>query len=146
MSQNEAQGLRLELEAARKQLEQTQRELEALRFTSQRYSQDQAEDRLEQLFSELATPVAQLAVQRFLNEKGVELKPRDLLVVSSRMYEALRAAGLGLEGEPGQEVVYSPDHHQPLSLDAQLAVGQTVRIRFPGVSFRGRWLKKALVE
>ncbi len=143
---NEAQALRLELEAARKQLDNTQRELETLRFTSQRYSHEQAEDRLEQLFTELATPVAQLAVQRALNGQGVELKSRDLLAVSGRMFEALQTAGLKLEGAPGDELAYSPDHHQPLSLDTALKAGQTVKIRFPGVSFRGRWLRKAMVE
>ena len=144
--QNEAQALRLELEQARKLLESTQRELETLRFTSQRNQHEQADDRLEQLFTELATPVAQLAVQRALSQQGVELKQRDLLAVSSRLAQALETGGLKLEGEPGQELPYSPDHHQPLSLDTALKAGQTVRVRFPGVSFRGRWLKKAMVE
>lgn len=146
MSQNEVQSLRLELEAARKELERTRTELETLRFTSQRYSQDQADDRLEQLFSELSTSVAQLAVQRSLHDKGTELKQRDLLAVSGRMLEGLKSAGLMLEGEPGEEALFSPDHHQPLSLETALKAGQPVRIRFPGVSFRGRWLKKAMVE
>lgn len=144
--QNEVQALRLELEQAQRLLDNTQRELETLRFTSQRNQQEQAQDRLEQLFSELATPVAQLAVQRSLSQQGLELKQRDLLAVSGRMLQALETAGLKLEGEPGQELAFSPDHHQPLSLETALKAGQTVKIRFPGVSFRGRWLKKAMVE
>lgn len=144
--ENETQILRLELEQARKELRNLQRELETVRFTSQRNQSEQADDRLEQLFTELSTPLAQLAVQRALDQQGKELRQRDLLAVSGRMLEALQGRGVKLEGEPGQELAFSPDHHQPLSLDSSLKPGQTVKIRFPGVSFRGRWLRKAMVE
>lgn len=144
--QNEAQALRLELDEAQRQLEAARRELETLRFTASRAQQEQAEERLEQLFGELSTPVAQFSVQRALSRQDVELKPRDLLAVTSRMVQALETAGLKLEGEPGDELEYSPDHHQPLSLEVTLKAGEPVRLRFPGVSYRGRWLKKAMVE
>ncbi len=144
--QNEAQALRLELDEAQRQLETARRELETLRFTANRAQQEQAEERLEQLFGELSTPVAQFSVQRALSRQEVELKPRDLLAVTARMVQALETAGLKLEGEPGDELEYSPDHHQPLSLEVTLTAGEPVRLRFPGVSYRGRWLKKAMVE
>lgn len=144
--QNEAQALRLELDDAQRQLEAARRELETLRFTASRTRQEQAEERLEQLFGELATPVAQFSVQRALSRQEVELKPRDLLAVTARLVQALESAGLKLEGEPGDELEYSPDHHQPLSLEESLKPGQPVRLRFPGVSYRGHWLKKAMVE
>ena len=50
------------------------------------------------------------------------------------------------EGTASQTVVYDPNRHAPLQAGHSMDPGQVVTVRFPGISYRGKILYKAIVE
>jgi molecular chaperone GrpE (heat shock protein) len=69
-----------------------------------------------------------------------------VLTVARRLVRALEDNGLTVEGSVGERVPFDPDHHEPLSADVSLQAGQMVVVRFVGVAYRGKLLRKAGVE
>jgi molecular chaperone GrpE (heat shock protein) len=43
-------------------------------------------------------------------------------------------------------VVFDPDRHQPLSQATNLSRGESVKVRIPGITLKGKVLKAAAVE
>jgi molecular chaperone GrpE (heat shock protein) len=141
--EREVQRLRLDLAAAEERAERLRRSLER----QQGDAGARVEARMEQLLSSVAAPVAQLLTQAYLVEReGRSVPTRDVLTVARRLVRALEDAGLTVEGQVGQRESFDPDRHAPLSANANLSRGQPVVVRFAGVTYGGRWLRKAGVE
>ncbi len=145
--QSEVQQLRLELAEKEGLIQQLKADLERERSQGQQRSARQVQESMEALLAELAGPLSQLFTQDHL--VSVENKPlqaRDVLVVAKSLARGLQNRGLTLEGAVGEYTAFDPDHHQALSAEAQLAPGQLVVIRFSGLSYQGRLLRKAGVS
>ncbi len=142
----DSQSLRLEIASQQEQIEHLKQEIERLRYRQERLVEEGASSQFEALLSELAGPVSQLKAQSALHEQGKPLQARDVLAVAGRIVRALERQGLVSEGAPGERSSYDPDRHTPLSAGAALQPGQAVIVRFPGISYRGKILYKAVVE
>ncbi len=145
--EREAQRLRLNLAEQEKLAAQLKQELERQRSGSGAHVLEAVQAQVEPLLSDVATPVAQLLTQAHLLE--VEDKPvqaKDVLTVAKRLVRALEDNGLTLEGNVGERVPFDPDRHEPLSADVSPKAGQMVTVRFVGVAYRGKLLRKAGVE
>jgi hypothetical protein len=141
--EREAQTLRLELEAARREIERLQ-ELAGRQRT-------QGDDRVSEavatiqgeLMANLAAPVAQIMMQAHLHDvEGKPVPVRDVLNVTRRLVRTLGDAGLVLEGAIGDPTAFDPDKHEPLG-DFHPAAGDPVVVRMVGVSYHGRHLRRA---
>jgi molecular chaperone GrpE (heat shock protein) len=149
--QRETQRLRL-------QVEEYGRELKTLQEALERYEKGesartaeavraQAERQAERLMAGLAAPVAQLLTQAHrLEIEGEPVQAKDVLAAVSRLVRALEGEGLQPEGRVGETAGFDPNRHEPLGGDAALTPGQQVIVRFVGVSYRGRLIRKAEVE
>jgi molecular chaperone GrpE (heat shock protein) len=141
--EREVQRLRLDLAEERARVEQLQRALERQRDEAGVY----ADAREEALLAAVAVPVTQLLTQAHLVElEGRAVETRDVLTVARRLVRALEDAGLRVEGEIGAQVPFDPDHHALLSATARPRRGEPVVVRFAGVSYAGKVLRKAGVE
>jgi molecular chaperone GrpE (heat shock protein) len=145
--EREVQALRLELAEREKTVANLKRDLESQRSGEAVRLDAAVHATVEQLLSSAGPPATQLAKQAHLLEaEGRAVPARDVLAVARRLVSALEEAGLRLEGSIGERVPYNPNRHEPLNAAANLTPGQAVVIRFAGVSYRGKMLRRAGVE
>ena len=145
--EREAQGLRLELAERDRMVANLKGELERQRGGESARVGEMMQTRMERLLTDVATPVAQLLTQKHLLEvDGKPVQAKDILVVASRLVRALEDEGLTLECSVGETVSFDPNRHEPLSTHAALTPGQQVVVRFVGVAYQGKLLRKAGVE
>ena len=143
----EAQRLRLELAEQEKTVARLKQELERQRGGASARVTEAVQTQVEQLLADVATPVAQLLTQaHLLDVEGKPVQARDVLAVAKRLVRTLEDNGLMLEGRVGESVSFDPDHHEPLSADVSPKSGQMVTVRFVGVAYQGKLLRKAGVE
>jgi molecular chaperone GrpE (heat shock protein) len=145
--EREVQSLRLELDERDRAVTNLSEELERQRSGASARVAEAVETQVEQLLADAAAPVAQLRTQMHLLEaEGKPVQARDVLAVAKRLVRTLEDNGLGLEGSVGEAVPFDPNHHEPLSAGVALTPGQPVVLRFVGVVYRGKLLRKAGVE
>jgi len=144
---NELQRLRLELADRDREVARLQAEIDRLNLSQTDLSSGRIQRFVEELFGEIAAPVAQYFTQADLIEnQGKVLQSRDVLLVSRRMIQALQNAGLEIFCQVGETAAFDPNQHQPLGSSTGLDLGQKVRVRFVGVKYQGTILRKASVE
>lgn len=145
--EQESQRLRLELAEQEKTVARLKQELERQRGGTSVRVAEAVQTQVEQLLADVATPVAQLLTQAHLLEvEGKPVQAKDVLAVAKRLVRTLEDNGLTLEGSVGESVPFDPDRHELLSADVSLKAGQMVTVRFVGVAYRGKLLRKAGVE
>ncbi|HEX7433038.1 MAG TPA: hypothetical protein VF326_05230 [Anaerolineaceae bacterium] len=145
--QSQVQSLKLELEESNKTIRQLNETLERSHSQAAASAQDKADVRLEALYTTLSGPVSQLLTQaELIDGQGKAIPAQDVLVLVKKIIKGLQENGLTLSGQIGQIAVFNPDLHAPVSSDSPLSPGDEVRIRFAGVNYKGRLLRKALVD
>ncbi len=146
-SENEAQALKLELAERERLIAQLKADLDRQRRQAETQAVESLQAQLEGFFTEVARPVAQLQTQAHLFE--VENRPvqtRDVLTIARRLIRVLEEHGLDLANEVSEQVPFDPNLHEPLGEGAALRPGQAVIVRFAGVAYRGKLLRKAGIE
>jgi len=146
-AETEVQQLRLDLKQGQQRAAQLQADLGRQGREQGDALNEQLQAHLEELLTPLATPLAQLLTQQHLIEvQGKELSAKDLLATSRRIWQGLTPAGVEALEAIGEVVAFNPDRHQPLSQATSLRRGETVKVRIPGISLKGKLLKAAAVE
>ena len=100
---------------------------------------------LDAFIKKLAPTLSQLATLRHMAAGGREVRPQDVLKLTAKLEDALRAQGLEPVGEVGAEAAFDPALHQRMS-GGDVRDGTRVRVRFPGYRFRGKTPLKAMVS
>ena len=145
--EREAQVLRLELAERDRRVAEFETTLARQRSQASALCDQTVQAEMERLFTDIATPMAQLLTQAHLLEtEGQAVQARDVLAVARRLTRTLEDCGLAFEGGIGDTVPYDPDHHELLSASVMLRSGAPVIVRFVGVAYRGRLVRKAGVE
>ena len=127
-------------------LEHLKSDLAYQRDTASSNISEIVQTKLELLFADAAAPVAQLLTQLHLQEEGKPVQAKDVLIVAKRLVRTLKDNGLTLEGSIGKQVPFDPTRHEPLGTDVLLNRGQSVIVRFVGVAYQGKLLRKAEVQ
>lgn len=141
--EREVQGLRLELQEREQTLANLKKELEHQRIRENARVNEAVQTQMERLFSDIATPIAQLLTQAHLYEvEGKPIQPKDVFTVVKSLVRLLEDEGLTIEGKVGEKVSFDPNQHEPLSAQISLKPEETVVVRIVGISYRGRVLKK----
>jgi len=142
---SETQGLRLELQEARGQIESLKAELERAREGGNARGEEARQNEREALAQAVATPLSQVLAQKHLLDSGAEVAAKDVAAAARSLVKACLSQGLELVGEAGAEAAFDPARHAALS-GGTLEPGQAVRVRFVGLATGGRVVKKAAVE
>jgi len=145
--QRETQSLRLELEEYGRRLALLADDLERQQTGESARIAQAVQAQLEKLLTDIAGPITQLLTQAHLLE--VESRPvqaKDVLAVAKRLVRALEDEGLQFEGSVGETASFDPNRHEPLGGNDALAPGQPVVVRFVGVAYRGKMIRKAGIE
>jgi hypothetical protein len=84
-----------------------------------------------------------LTQAHLLEIDGKPIEARDVLGVARRLVRTLEDNGLTLEGKVGETLPFDSNQHEPPRAEAVLQPGETVVIKFVGVSYAGIVCKKA---
>jgi molecular chaperone GrpE (heat shock protein) len=147
LSQNDTKKLELENQDLKKEVDILQNEVLRLRSQTKTMVGSSQSAWAEALFSDLASLVSQAELIKYLNEvEKKEVKVSDTILLLDRILKILRAHGLELFGEIASILPFDPSRHMPISSAAVFRVSQPVRIRFHGIAYQGKILRKAGVD
>lgn len=142
----EVQSVRLELAERNQLADKLKQELERQRHSESERITNAIQTQVEQLLSDAAAPVTQLLTQAHLLSQGKPVQAKDVLAVAKRLIRALEDSGLTLTGGVGETVSFDSNLHDLLSASTSLAPGVPVVVKFAGVSYQGKVIRKAGVE
>lgn len=144
--ERQIQNLRLELAERNQLVDKLKQELERQRNSESDRITTAVQTQVEQLLTDAAAPVAQLLTQAYLLEQGKSVQAKDVIVVAKRLIRSLEDNGLTLTGSLGETVSFDSNLHDPLSTSTALTQGIPVVVKFVGVSYQGKVIRKAGVE
>lgn len=145
-SEKEIQNLRLELTERDRLIDRLKQQLEQQRTSENNNINSAVQNQIEQLLTDTAAPVTQLLTQAHLLEQGKPVQAKDVLLVAKRLIRTLEDNGLTIVGQIGETVSFDCNLHEPLSANSEVSPGVEVVVRFAGVSYRGKVIRKAGVE
>lgn len=146
-SDNELQGLRLELREREQTIATLKQDLNRVRSNQQEQLQNVLSAHMEKFLSNVGAPITQLSTQIYLTEvKGLKLEAKDVLSVAKRIVRAFQDEGLTLLGDVGEAVSFDQNYHQPLNRLTAPDIGERAIVRIPGFAYRDKVLHKASVE
>jgi molecular chaperone GrpE (heat shock protein) len=144
--ETEIQNLRLELTECDQLINKLKQQLEQQRTSENNNIDSAVQNQIEQLLTDTATPVTQLLTQAHLLEEGKPVQAKDVLLVAKRLISTLEDNGLTIVGQVGETVSFDSNLHEPLSASTAINPGAEVVVRFAGVSYQGKVIRKAGVE
>lgn len=142
--ERELQTLRLELADRDCMIATLKEDLERQRSRAGARMTEAMQAQIEQLLGDLAGPITQLLTQTYLLEvENQPVQAKAVLIIAKQLVHVLEEYGLTMRGEVGQTVKYDPDYHQPLGDKVSFMRGEPVTIRFAGISYAGKIIRKA---
>ena len=142
----EIQNLRLESTERNQIIDKLKQQLEQQRTSENNNIDSAVQNQIEQLLTDTAAPVTQLLTQAHLLEQGKPVQAKDVLLVAKRLIRTLEDNGLTIVGRVGESVSFDSNLHEPLSASSEISSGTEVVVRFAGVSYQGKVIRKAGVE
>jgi len=103
-------------------------------------------DPLDSRIEDLVASLSQLRMQGSLLQAGTEISGRSVMALAGKLADSLEKAGLEPVGITGAEIEYDPEACEPLSTASAFVAGETVIVKFIGYRYRGRLVRKALVQ
>ena len=144
--EREIQNLRLELTECDQLIDKLKQQLEQQRTSENNNISSAVQNQIEQLLTDTAAPVTQLLTQAHLLEQGKPVQAKDVLLVAKRLIRTLEDNGLTIVSQVGETVSFDSNLHEPLSASTSIPPGTEVVVRFAGVSYQGKVIRKAGVE
>jgi molecular chaperone GrpE (heat shock protein) len=145
--QNVIKALQLDLHDREMKIEQLSQELERLRSNQKDILSENAKATVETLYRNLASTIVQLVTQNYLSKaQNIAIQPKDILLITERLIRTLEQNGLKLLEQPGQQIKFDPNVHLPISAASSFLPGQLVIVRFVGISYQGKILRKVAVD
>jgi molecular chaperone GrpE (heat shock protein) len=144
--EQQTQTLRLELTDCNQLIDILKQQLEQQRTSENNNIDSAVQNQIEQLLTDTATPVTQLLTQAHLLEEGKPVQAKDVLLVAKRLISTLEDNGLTIVSQVGETVSFDSNLHEPLSASTAINPGAEVVVRFAGVSYQGKVIRKAGVE
>ena len=144
--ERELQNLRLELTERDQLIDKLKQQLEQQRTSENNNIDSAVQNQIEQLLTDTAAPVTQLLTQAHLLEQGKPVQAKDVLLVAKRLIRTLEDNGLTIVSQVGETVSFDSNLHEPLSASTEVSLGAEIVVRFAGVSYQGKVIRKAGVE
>lgn len=144
--ERELQSLRLELTERDQLIDKLKQQLEKQRTSENNNIDSAVQNQIEQLLTDTAAPVTQLLTQAHLLEEGKPVQAKDVLLVAKRFISTLEDNGLTIVGQVGETVSFDSNLHEPLSASTAINPDGEAVVRFAGVSYQGKVIRKAGVE
>jgi molecular chaperone GrpE len=137
--------LEMDLRQRDERIAEMQKEFEHQRRQAAMQAAGAGKEQVRKLMKKVAPFLSQMDVMRHVAEGGKEVACRDLLVLLAKIEQVLIEAGLTPHGKTGAIEAFDHQIHQRMS-GGDVETGIEVRVRFPGYSFDGQVLLKAMVS
>lgn len=145
--QSEVQSLRLSVSEMEQRYQSLTQIIQQERTLASALQQQMIVREMETLFTEIAAPATQLLTQQYLIEVCQQsIQAKDIMAVFKRLLQSLQNRGVEWIGNPGDQTTYNSEFHSPLASQSTISMGEMVIIRFVGVKYAGKILRKAGVE
>ncbi len=144
--EREIQNLRLKLTERDQLIDKLKQQLEQQRTSENNNIDSAVQNQIEQLLTDTAAPITQLLTQAHLLEEGKPVQAKDVLLVAKRLISTLEDNGLTIVSQVSETVSFDSNLHEPLSASTAINQGTEVVVRFAGVSYQGKVIRKAGVE
>ncbi|GEM_PF-6185969 len=102
--------------------------------------------KLQKLFSELASPLSQLALLQSLFVEGKEVKTANIFKLVAAIESSLTDNGLSKLHEVNEICPFDTTIMDSIKSGITFAPGEKIRVRLPGYSLKGNYLCKSLVD
>lgn len=137
-------SLQIQFEESEARLGQLRTDLERERNRAAGEAKERSEQAQRRLMESIASPLTQLLTQARLSEQpGKVLDAKNVLRVVRSLIRSLEEEGLQVESEPGARISYDPNLHEPTGSTEPPSPGESVEVKFPGLRFQNRILRKA---
>ena len=144
--EREIQNLRLELTERDQLIDKLKQQLEQQRTSENNNIDSAVQNQIEQLLTDTAAPVTQLLTQAHLLDENKPVQAKDVLLVAKRLIRTLEDNGLTVVSQVGETVSFDSNLHEPLSASNSITPDAEVVVRFSGISYQGKVIRKAGVE
>ncbi len=138
----------MELEIASEEkenlIESLKKEYEAFQSRYKDNTVNVKEEDLIEIFTEISPHLTQLNTMKKLDEKGKDIKIKDLFRLIKQIEKIFEKRGVIKIGEAGEKVTYNSSLHQPAG-NMSLSEAEEVIIRFCGYKIQDKLIKRALV-
>ncbi|MEQ8167632.1 MAG: nucleotide exchange factor GrpE [Candidatus Eremiobacterota bacterium] len=138
----------MELEIASEEkenlIESLKKEYEAFQSIYKDNTVNAKEEELIEIFTEISPHLTQLNTMKKLDEKGKDIKIKDLFRLIKQIEKIFEKRGVIQIGEAGEKVTYNSSVHQPAG-NMSLYEAEDVIIRFCGYKIQDKLIKRALV-
>lgn len=145
--ESELRLLRLEAAERERSLHRAQADLARERERARDQGDEAARADVQRLLGAIATPVVQLVTLAHLRDTAAaEARAGDALDIGMRLVRGLEDCGVQTSGAVGDDEPFDPGRHDPLSGTTMPRPGERAVVRFVGLVYRGRTVRKAGVE
>ncbi len=144
--EREIQNLQLELTDRDRLIDRLKQQLEQQRTSENNNINSAVQNQIKQLLTDAAAPVTQLLTQAHLLKESKPVQAKDVLLVAKRLIRTLEDNGLTIVGQVGETVSFDSNLHEPLSASSSITPDTEVVVRFAGVSYQGKVIRKGGVE
>lgn len=142
--QKELQSLKLELQGRDASVRSMSNEIERLQKNEQQKLELTLNGEFEKLFTDISGPVSQLLTQEALSKTNANISAADVLILVRQLVRSLERNGLEIKGKVDDKAEYHSGFHEILT-STSLSEGQAVRVKIPGIGFKGKVVRKAMV-
>ena len=125
-------------------IESLKEEYKCLNNMSKNNSGNAKEEEFADIFTEVSAHLTQLNTMKKLDEKGKDIKIKDLFRLIKQIEKVFEKRGAIQIGEAGEKVLYDSTLHQSAG-NTPLSESDEVIIRFCGYKIQDKLIKRALV-
>ncbi len=138
--------MELEIESEEKEnlIESLKKEYEALHSRCRDNTVNVKEEEIIEIFTEISPHLTQLNTMKKLDEKGKDIKIKDLFRLIKQIEKIFEKRGVIQIGEAGEKVPYDSSVHQSAG-NMSISEAEEVIIRFCGYKIQDKLVKRALV-
>ena len=134
-----------EITALRSKIESLEADNARLKVLGRELAVMEAQQRAEQIISELSQSVVYTVTQVSIIDGGSEVSASDLVATARMTLDSVRRIGAEIVGMPAEAAPYDPELHE--SSLQNLLPGTLMEIKIPGLKApSGRVVRKAVVE
>jgi len=133
------------INALNSKIEILETEIARLKNVGRDFAVSEAQQRADQLMTELSQSLVYSLTQISIIDRGNEVPVGDLAATARMTLESARRIGAEFVGFPGELAQFDPELHQ--SIQQSIIEGFSVEVRIPGLKApSGRVVRKAVVE
>ncbi len=144
--QSEISGLKLTISELQLNFDDQKVLLEESYRNKEKSVTESTDARIQQIFVDLISPLAQLNLLKALAAEGKEIQNENIFKLVTIIESTLEDYGLKPIHTVSQQYLFDPECMHPIKSDLSYTPNEKVLVRLPGYTFREKIISKSLVD